>query len=210
MSPLESQPDPTALERSDVVERIRREALRLFVAKGYEATSMRDIASAVGISPGNLTYHFRRKADLFRAVFEATYTRFVDELRTIVATPDTSARDRLRALMDRFCALAEVERDMLKVILRELMTNPEHFREFATLVRFGHPIVLLQAVHEAVAEGGLPPGVGIGLLPVIMGSLVLAPTMFAAIAPVDPDPAFTASIFGRARHDLYRLLGYEP
>jgi len=45
------------------------EAARLFGSKGYENTSMRDIAAAVGILPGSLYHHFRSKEDLFVAVY---------------------------------------------------------------------------------------------------------------------------------------------
>ena len=45
------------------------EAARLFGSKGYESTSMRDIAAAVGILPGSLYHHFGSKEDLFVAVY---------------------------------------------------------------------------------------------------------------------------------------------
>ena len=44
--------------------RIRDEAGELFVRRGYEATSMRDIATAVGIKAGSLYHHFPSKDDL--------------------------------------------------------------------------------------------------------------------------------------------------
>lgn len=40
-------------------------AYELFRAKGYNATSMREIADAAGITVGNLCYHFPKKEDLF-------------------------------------------------------------------------------------------------------------------------------------------------
>lgn len=46
-------------------------AARLFAARGYSATSMRDIAQACGMLPGSLYYHFPAKEDLLVAVYEA-------------------------------------------------------------------------------------------------------------------------------------------
>lgn len=43
-------------------------ALKLFVRAGYAGTSMRDIALAVGLSPGALYNHYPNKQALFRAV----------------------------------------------------------------------------------------------------------------------------------------------
>ena len=45
---------------------IRKEAERLFAARGYAAVSMRDIAEAVGIRVGGLYNHFATKQDILR------------------------------------------------------------------------------------------------------------------------------------------------
>ena len=45
-------------------ERILEVSLGLFNEKGYAATSLGDIAKEVGISKGNLTYHFATKPEL--------------------------------------------------------------------------------------------------------------------------------------------------
>lgn len=42
-------------------------AARLFVAKGFAATTTRDIAQAVGMRSGSPFYHFRSKQDLLQA-----------------------------------------------------------------------------------------------------------------------------------------------
>lgn len=45
-------------------------AQQLFNEKGYRNTSMRDIAKALDISVGNLTYHFKKKEDLMFALLQ--------------------------------------------------------------------------------------------------------------------------------------------
>ena len=45
-------------------DRILEAGRRLFNSKGFAATSLNDIATAIGISKGNLTYHFPTKRDL--------------------------------------------------------------------------------------------------------------------------------------------------
>ena len=59
----------------------RREALldaaaAMFAAKGYDGTSIRDIAGAVGMLPGSLYYHFKSKEDLLLAVYRKGVARF--------------------------------------------------------------------------------------------------------------------------------------
>lgn len=83
----------------------RRDALlhaaaRLFVEKGFDATTTRDIADAVGMRSGSPFYHFRSKQDLLRAAMaeglETGYRRLtaaiegvddpVERLRRLVRT----------------------------------------------------------------------------------------------------------------------------
>lgn len=63
----------------------RREALldaaaAMFAAKGFDGTSIRDIAGAVGMLPGSLYYHFRSKEDLLIAVYRKGVARFEDAI----------------------------------------------------------------------------------------------------------------------------------
>jgi AcrR family transcriptional regulator len=51
-------------------EQVLAAAAREFSAKGYEASSLRDIAAAAGVLAGSLYYHFRSKDDLFATVHE--------------------------------------------------------------------------------------------------------------------------------------------
>ena len=51
-------------KKVSTADRILEAGRRLFNERGYAATSMGDIAAAVGISKGNLTYHFPTKQTL--------------------------------------------------------------------------------------------------------------------------------------------------
>lgn len=52
------------------------EAARLFSTRGYESTSMRDIAAAVGMLPGSIYYHFPSKDEILTAI----YTIGIDQI----------------------------------------------------------------------------------------------------------------------------------
>ena len=51
-------------------DQVRAVALRLFKEKGYHATSMQDIAAAVGLYKGSLYHYIGGKEDLLVQVFE--------------------------------------------------------------------------------------------------------------------------------------------
>ncbi|HEX5802544.1 MAG TPA: TetR/AcrR family transcriptional regulator [Azospira sp.] len=57
---------PSGLEPNRRAELLRA-AAKLFVEKGFDATTTRDIAEAVGMRPGSPFYHFRSKQELLKA-----------------------------------------------------------------------------------------------------------------------------------------------
>jgi AcrR family transcriptional regulator len=66
------RPRKTLLERDDGNRRgdLLRSAAKLFRRKGFDATSTRDIAAAVGMRSGSPFYHFKSKGALLHAVME--------------------------------------------------------------------------------------------------------------------------------------------
>ncbi|MCX7867351.1 TetR/AcrR family transcriptional regulator [Limisphaera sp. VF-2] len=87
-------------------QRILRAGLRCFAERGYAATAMQDIARAARVSKPALYYHFRDKADLFRALVteahEARHRRLAAALQS-----GHDIRSRLVAVMqtmfESFC-----------------------------------------------------------------------------------------------------------
>lgn len=57
-------------------DRILKNALELFNCDGVKEVTLRKIAGSMGISQGNLNYHFKTKGDIISAL----YYRLVDEL----------------------------------------------------------------------------------------------------------------------------------
>ena len=77
-------------------ELIRNTARELFNERGYRAVSMRNIADALGISVGNLTYHYPHKDLLMEDIMDA-------ELGTLPAAPGPGLSG-LNRLLERMLA----------------------------------------------------------------------------------------------------------
>lgn len=67
--------------------KILETALKLFNREGLDRISIRDIAAEIGISDGNLRYHFRTKDDLIEALFNELADKIGMELVTGVDAP---------------------------------------------------------------------------------------------------------------------------
>lgn len=63
--------------RKNVKQDILRTARALFNERGYNGVSTQNIADAMGISKGNLNYHFHRKEDIIEAVVEEMHSHYV-------------------------------------------------------------------------------------------------------------------------------------
>jgi TetR/AcrR family transcriptional regulator, cholesterol catabolism regulator len=59
-------------------------AAEQFALAGYDATTMRDIASSTGLLPGSLYYYFPSKEELFCAVHETAIERICENVRRSV------------------------------------------------------------------------------------------------------------------------------
>jgi AcrR family transcriptional regulator len=65
--------------RKDTRERIQHVALELFLERGYDQTSLREIAERLEVTKAALYYHFRTKEDIVTSLVEGI-GRPVDEL----------------------------------------------------------------------------------------------------------------------------------
>ncbi|MEV7085376.1 TetR/AcrR family transcriptional regulator [Streptomyces sp. NPDC093085] len=88
------------------VERIEAAAIELFGEKTYPVVGMRDISDAVGILPGSLYVHIRKKEDILLRIVERGIENYLEAIEAAVK-PGTSGPDRMRrAIVAHMCVLA--------------------------------------------------------------------------------------------------------
>jgi len=73
----------TDKEVKDTKTRILKVASNLFAEKGFEGTSIRDIASAADVNLAAINYHFKNKNNLYCATFQMAYERMSEEINNI-------------------------------------------------------------------------------------------------------------------------------
>src|ERR1700716_633291 len=100
-------------------EEVYRAALRLFREKGYHATSMQDIAAAVGLYKGSLYHYIGGKEDLLVQVFERAMGTLLADVERIVADPALGPSAQLRLIVQAHVACVAQNLDALTVYLHE-------------------------------------------------------------------------------------------
>jgi AcrR family transcriptional regulator len=82
-------------------------AFAVFGETGYRAAGIKDIADRAGIAPGTIYTYFHDKHELFRATAEQLWERFLGQVRTLAAAPETAERRLERFLELGFGSLRQ-------------------------------------------------------------------------------------------------------
>jgi AcrR family transcriptional regulator len=100
-------------------EEVYTAALRLFREKGYHATSMQDIAAAVGLYKGSLYHYIGGKEDLLVQVFERAMGSLLADVERIVADKSIRPSAQLRLVVQAHVEAVCENLDALTVYLHE-------------------------------------------------------------------------------------------
>jgi AcrR family transcriptional regulator len=129
-------------------QRVLKAAAELFARKGYHATSVRQLSSAVGLGRGALYYHIKGKERLLWDILWEPARRLADKavaLRSLDATPE----EKLRLF----------GRNLMRGIAEDLAEWTVFFREFHGLSRQRlNEVLKLRETFEAVFREILDAG----------------------------------------------------
>jgi TetR/AcrR family transcriptional regulator, cholesterol catabolism regulator len=138
-------------------EIIVKAAGRLFREKGYEGTSVRDLADAVGLQSGSLFFHFRSKEEILLSLLEGGLRRAVAILDRHLAAA-VSPREKLSAILHgHLQAILDEERDAFYVVLRDWRTLSPYSRKKVIALRDEYENRIALSLNE-LAHSGLIPG----------------------------------------------------
>jgi AcrR family transcriptional regulator len=154
---------------------IRGAALSLFAQKGYDATSMRDIAGAVGLLPGSLYAHIRSKESLLLEIIEQGIADFRLAMEPVVAA-DEPAPERLRTAIRRHMDVIAANVERTGVVFLQWRSLVGEDRQRVVDARRDYEALFVQILQDGVDEGSLAPDLDIGMaVLVILGALNWAP-----------------------------------
>ncbi len=107
----------------DKREHIMNTAISLFATKGFEGTSVRDIAAAADVNLAMINYYFGSKEKLFESIvdFNVSYTR--DMLDEVISNISFSSMQKIEKVIDIYIKRLFGNREFHKVLHQELMLN---------------------------------------------------------------------------------------
>ncbi len=142
-------------------EDILKEAARLFREKGYERTSVRDLADAVNMQSGSLFYHFRTKEDILVEIMNDGIAQLIARLNAALQDAHTP-RDRLYTLLRvHLTAVLEEAPDAMGVYLYEWRSLSTAARAQLIAQRDVYERRMTEVLEEIAVAGLIPQDVKI-------------------------------------------------
>ncbi|GAA1893423.1 TetR/AcrR family transcriptional regulator [Actinomadura bangladeshensis] len=128
-------------------------AVRCFAANGFHATTTRDIAEGVGLSPAALYVHFPSKELVLYEIIRVGHERVLEHLRMPSIMTLEGAADRLRAIVTAYTAWHARHHVAARVCQLELTgLSAEHYAEIVEVRRRTNAF-FREAVARGVADG---------------------------------------------------------
>jgi AcrR family transcriptional regulator len=140
-------------ELGEVQRRLLSSAVRCFAANGFHATTTRDIAEGVGLSPAALYVHFPSKELVLFEIVRVGHERVLAHVRDPAVLASESSADRLRAIVSAYTVWHARHHVAARVCQLELNgLTAEHYDEIVEL-RHRTNEYFRGAVARGVADG---------------------------------------------------------
>src|SRR5580700_6083423 len=156
-------------KRLETLRRIAETGLKLFIAHGYEGTTLEAIAAAAGISRRTFFYYFKSKEDILLA---ARDSGFRQALRPAMLDepPDQAPIDAVQKCLIKLASRYETKQS---IVFDRLMQSTEALRARKEAVFVETEQILLEAMCELWPSPGRRDGLRLVAM-VAMGTLRLA------------------------------------
>lgn len=127
-------------------------ALEVFVAQGYHAAAMDDIAERAGVSKPVLYQHFPSKLELYLALLEQSSDRIIDATRDALESTDDN-HTRVEATMQVFYDYVANAKGAFRLVFESDLTNEPAVRAQVDRVTAACAESITRVIHE---DTGLP------------------------------------------------------
>lgn len=135
----------------------------VFLEKGFDRSSVSEIASKVGVVEGLVYTYYPSKRDLLNAVLRGMYEPLIADLEDKFSRLH-GVRSRMRFLIWRHLRVYVEEPNLSRLVLHEVRTGPEYFQSVLHDLHVRYTAFLLRTVQDAIADGELSADTDVELL----------------------------------------------
>jgi AcrR family transcriptional regulator len=185
------------------LERLLAAAARVFAAKGYHATTMRDLARASGMSLAGMYYYVRGKDELLHLIQERCFTQVLREAEAALEPVEDPA-ERLRVFIHHHVTFFAQHRSEMKVLSHEAESLSRARLAGITELKRRYVNLLLGLIEHADGDAELPQRTAAAYA--LFGMMNWIYTWYDPAGPIPP-PALAEQF---AQIFLQGLLHAEP
>jgi len=131
-------------EKTDRKKGILSAAQRVFSRKGYEATTMEDIASEAGFGKASLYFYFKGKEEVFLSLIKAGMERQKNLLKEVMSS-QLSNVEKLKAIISKYFEYVKENRDFIRIV------HSESQKLYSTTLEKVHSSIIKE--HKNTMEG---------------------------------------------------------
>ena len=135
MRPQPTRTVPKSGTTENIESRIIEAAKQEFIEKGFEQTSMSDIAAVVGINRPTLHYYFRTKDKMFQAVFASIVSNFLPHIDAIFSKQEPFEK-KLGEIIDVYFDIFTANPLLPKFIIGEIHRDVDHLIDTFYILKF--------------------------------------------------------------------------
>jgi X-X-X-Leu-X-X-Gly heptad repeat protein len=133
--------------------RIVRDATALFAERGFQATTIREIAQKAGANVAAVNYHFRSKDDLYAVVMETALAEWTSEVIEAENLPPAASLEQIVQSIVAALISPVIQRDGNQHLLRLVawgMLHPSDAKSAGAIRSF--PLIVAQLINPFLPE----------------------------------------------------------
>lgn len=138
--------------KNDKKKSIYLAAARLFGEKGFERTSLDEVAEEAGVAKGTIFYHFQSKDRLFSELIGAGIGQMTARIEEISAM-DIAVRKKLDLIVEFHFDFFKEHRDVCLMILGQMGNFQTRWQKNIELIRGSYLRAMEEIIAQAKQEG---------------------------------------------------------
>ncbi len=140
-------------------------AEKLFANKGFDGTSIRDIAAEAGVNVAMISYYFKSKENLMQSIFEKSMGSFRVRVESLLKDDSLNSFQKMEILIDEKIEGIMARQRFYKIMICEQVTNKNPIIiEFVNEMKKKNAEAVNKLIREGQKKGEYKKGVDVILL----------------------------------------------